>query len=235
MLDDNEWTGACPTAAWAGHWGVRTARGRRLLGWLRSADVGVGYAVVVLALELLLLTAPDLRDRVVAQSSTNLVNLRSHPLTALASSAFVLSTPWSLTLLPLLVWGYGTVQRWFGRLSAVIVGAVGHVGATLVVAVLLASGIAHGAVEHGVESAADVGVSYGLVAVGGVCLYLLPRRWRLPVAAVLVAGLAAALVLDQDFSDLGHSVALVIGIALGWLAWSASSARHGDRMRPRGW
>ncbi len=202
--------------------GVESTRGRRLLGWLRTADVGVVYALVVVVLELVLVLSPGTDRRVVADSSTNLVNLRSHPLTALASSAFVLSTPWSLWLVPFVVWGYGTVQRRFGRLSAVIVGVVGHVGATLVVAVLLQSGIARGDVGRGVARAVDVGVSYGLVAIGAVCLYLMPRRWGSAAAGTLVVLLAALLVVDGDFSDLGHVVALVIGLALGWLMRSAA-------------
>lgn len=203
---------------------VRTTRGRRLLAWLRTADVGVAYAVIVVVLALTLMAFPGLGRRVVASSSTNLVNLRSHPFTALVFSAFVLSTPWSLWLVPLLVWGYGTVQRRFGRLTTVIIGVAGHVGATLIVAVLLVSGITHGAVDRGVARAVDVGVSYGLVAIGGVCLYLMPRSCRWGVAVALVVLLAAALVVDRDFSDLGHSVALVIGVALGWIMRSSARA-----------
>jgi hypothetical protein len=102
---------------------------------------------------------PRLADKVVLHVSTNLRGLRETPLFVLVASAFVL---WGglvgLLLLPLVAVVMGTVERWLGKLATVLVFALGHVGATLGLAVMLVSGISHRVIDPQIATVHDVGV-----------------------------------------------------------------------------
>lgn len=120
--------------------------GRALRGLVaelaRGRRVAFGYAAAVVVLTAVLALLPEQqRNAVVLGSSTNLDNLTHRPLEVLLASAFVLSNAWGLWQVPLLLWGYGAVERWLGPTAAVVVGVFGHVGATLFVATILVTGI----------------------------------------------------------------------------------------------
>ena len=77
-------------------WMRRAARGR---------DVGLIYAAVVAVFTLLLTIVPaSTANEILLTSSTNLVNLRSHPPRVLALSAFVQPSVLQLWVLAPLVW-----------------------------------------------------------------------------------------------------------------------------------
>ena len=187
-------------------------------------DLAIGYALVVTAGTCALALAPrHVRDEVILRSSTNLDNLRHHPVSVLVLSAFVLGSPAELAEIPLLIWSYGALQRWLGRGATVVTGVFGHVGATLFVAVLLITGITRGLVSPAVGFLADVGVSYGMAAVAGLCVIRVPRRWRAWYLTVLIGVLAGGLLLSHTFTDVGHATAFCIGAAL---AVPVSAARR---------
>lgn len=200
----------------------------RLRRFCRGRDLALGYALVVTIITVVLAIAPrSVHDELVLRSSTNLNNLRHHPISVLVVSAFVLGSPAELTEIPLLIWAYGELQRWLGRGATVIAGAFGHVGATLFVAVLLAAGITHGLVSPAVGYFADVGVSYGLAAVAGLCALRVPPRWRTVYLVVLIGLLASGLVFGHTFTDVGHATAFCIGISLAVpVAAAGRSARQ---------
>ncbi len=187
----------------------------RLTRFCRGRDLALGYALIVVATTVALaFVPPPVHDQLILDSSTNLDNLRHHPVNVLIVSAFVLGSPAELAEIPLLVWGYGAVQRWLGRGAAVVTGVFGHVGATLFVAVLLATGITRGRVSPAVGYLADVGVSYGMAAVAGLCVVRVPRRWRAWYVAVLVVVLGGGLLISRTFTALGHATAFAIGCCL---------------------
>lgn len=189
---------------------------RSLRGLLRGRDLAVGYAVVLVASVVVVFTQPrGAAADLVLSSSTNLENLRSHPILVLLVSAFVLSSPWGLWILPFLMWAYSAGQRWLGRGATVLVALFGHVFATVFVGVLLTAGIAHHQFSRGLAQEPDVGVSYGLAAVLGVLLFRLPPRRRQLVAGGGTAVLLGLVVVSQTFTDLGHLVAWGIGLAMG--------------------
>ena len=200
--------------------------GRRLVAFVRGRDLAIGYAVVVVvtALWLSLVRAP-VADRVILSSSTNLVNLRLHPPFVLAVSAFVEPSIRQLWIVVPLVWALGAPQRWLGRAAVVVTVLLGHVGATLFVATVLTAGIVHGRIALSEATATDVGVSYGLVAVLGLLsAALVPgarRRWYL---AAFTAGFVLALVAGRSFTDLGHLIAWILGLALALLVHRARTA-----------
>lgn len=190
--------------------------------WIRGCDLGTLYAMAVLGIFGLTRLLPA-RDRVAftLSASTNLDNLVSVPLRVLAASAFVVPTGRGLLILFPLVVVLALAQRRFGRLRTVCAFALGHVGATLVVAAMLVVGVEQGWVDASVAHATDVGVSYGLVCVAGLLAVALVPRWRRIYAASSLIVLSFSLVLDPDFTAVGHLVALSTGLVLaGGVLWS---------------
>jgi hypothetical protein len=166
---------------------------------------------------------------VVLNSSTNLVNLRERPVWVLVVSAFVVPTLQGLWLVPFLALAVGAAQRWLGRTPTVFVGVVGHVGATLVVAVLLVSGITNGRLAASVADDPDVGVSYVLVCLAGLLAVRVPAPWRRWYAAALAFLVSAPLAVHPTFTDLGHVLALATGFGFAVLAARAAQHRVSGR------
>lgn len=206
-------------------------RGRDLVGALRryarGRDLALGYAAVLLGLEVVLSLQPDhVHDRLVLRSSTNLANLRDDPLVVLLVSAFVLPSALSLWVLPLLIAAYGAAQRWLGRTATLLVALFGHVFATVFVAVLLAAGIAHHQLDRSVAREPDVGASYGLAAVLAVLVYRLPAFPRRCLVLGGTASLVALVLVSETFTDLGHLTAWLIGLAMGEVGAAAGRATN---------
>jgi membrane associated rhomboid family serine protease len=172
--------------------------------------------------------APALRARLVHHNSTNVANLLHGRVYTLLTSAFVLGSRWEVLAVVGLVVVLGAAESAFGWVRAAGVFLFGHVVATLLVFAGLATGIAlhwwGGRTAH----AADVGVSYGAVAVVGALLVYLPLRravgWRL-VAVALAIG---AVVANHTFSDAGHLISLLLGFAAGAVLRRAARRQRGS-------
>ncbi|MEZ0164614.1 rhomboid-like protein [Kineococcus sp. LSe6-4] len=187
-------------------------------GLPRGLDLAVLHTLAVLGVFLVLHTqSPAEGARFVQESSTNLANLRRSPARVLVLSAVVVPHPAGLLVLLPLVAGLVAVQRWLGRVATVVAFGFGHVGASLVVATVLAAGLTHGRLDPSVARAPDVGVSYGLACLLGLLGARVPRWARVPWVVLPSAGLALVLVLAPDFTALGHLVALLIGFGLAVL------------------
>lgn len=208
---------------------VAAVRGpRAAAGWIAAHRdrtwLAQAYAAVVVLVGVgVLLLPPRVADQLVLDSSTNLANLREHPLPVLAASAFVVAPVWGLWIVPVLLVVYGAAQRWLGVAATVVAAVLGHVGATLFVAVLLAAGLTHGRLDPAVAHAQDVGVSYGLVAVAGLLIARVPagrRRWHV---SLLLAYCLAPAAVEPSFADIGHLTAAVIGLALALLVSRATT------------
>ena len=202
--------------------------GRDYLELVRSSDLALIYGGIVVVVAVVLACLPDsTHDRVIAQSSTNLVNLRDHPLWVLFISAFVVSSLAGLWQIIILLPLYAAGQRWVGRAGTIIVAVIGHVGATLFVATLLSAGIFHGYFSRSVARSSDVGVSYALACLAGFLLVRVPRRWRVLYFVVIVGYFAAPLLFAPGFTAVGHATALTLGLALSLVAYRvvASSVR----------
>jgi hypothetical protein len=89
---------------------------------------------------------------------------------------------------------------------------VGHVGATLAVAAVLAGAVEFGWLPHSIARASDVGMSYGALAVLGALTATLPRRWWPAWIGWWVAAGITAAIMGDDFTDAGHSVAVILGL-----------------------
>jgi hypothetical protein len=180
---------------------------------LARVRITLGYALALATVSVaLVVLGPRVRAHVIAVASTNLHNLARGHLGTLVGSAFVTDAGPIWFWLPCLVCLLALAELIWrsGRLALVFV--TGHVGATVLVAIGLTTAIEFHYLPLSISRASDVGVSYGAVAVLGALTAAVPRRWK-PVwlAWWIPVGIAAA-VLSDDFTDVGHSIALVLGL-----------------------
>jgi hypothetical protein len=198
----------------------------RLAPLFRDADVAWVYAAIVLVVAVVIEAAPgSTTEELVLDSSTNLDNLRHTPLLVLGASTFVVSPLSGLWILVPLVVTFAAAQRWLGRVATVIVAVLGHVGATLFVAVLLAAGIEDRRLSPALARAQDVGVSYAVATVAGLLVARVPGRLRPWYVAGLLVVTVVPLLLDADFTDVGHLTAVLLGFALAVLVSRAAAAQ----------
>lgn len=185
----------------------------RLLSRLASVRITLGYALALVTVSLVLVDlGPRVRAHVIALASTNLHNLSHGHLATLFGSAFITDAGPMWFWLPCLVCLLALAELIWrsGRLALVFV--TGHVGATLLVAVGLTAAIELGWLPLSISRASDVGVSYGAVAVLGGLTAAIAPRWRAAwIGWWLPVGIASAM-LSADFTDVGHSIALVLGM-----------------------
>jgi hypothetical protein len=194
-----------------------------VLSPLVSVRVTAAYALVLAVIGgRLLALGPNVQSAVVSHMSTNLYNLANGHLATLVASAFVTDGDDIYFLLPGLVCLLALGELvWRGR-GLILAFAVGHVGATLLVAVGLAVAIGAGWLPISVARASDVGISYGAVAVLGALTTVIPPRWR-PVWIGWWLGTALVAAFGADFTAVGHLLALMLGMGLS--RWLGSTTR----------
>jgi hypothetical protein len=180
---------------------------------LARVRVTVGYAVVLVVVTATLVELdPVVQDRVVLHASTNLHNLRHGHFGTLLGSAFVVDAGPVLFWLPGLVCLLALGELLWRSRRLMVAFAVGHVGATLLVAAGLWAAVTHGWLPRSVTGAIDVGTSYGATAVLGALTPTIPRRWRPAWIGWWLAVAGTAVVAGADFTNVGHLLALVLGI-----------------------
>ncbi len=187
----------------------------RVLSSLVRVRVTLTYATALFVIaSLLLILGPQVQDRVVGHLSTNLENLRQGHLGTLLGSAFVTAEGYTYLLLPGLICLLALAELLWCSRRLIQAFALGHVGATLIVAAGLAAAIKLGWLPISVAHANDVGLSYGAIAVLGTLTAAVPIRWRPAWIGGWVTIAVAVAVLGTDFTAAGHAVALILGIVL---------------------
>lgn len=199
-----------------------------LADFWRGRDVGIVYSIIVIGASVWIALHPAPQTAALVESvSTNLENMRSHPLSVLAASAFVVDPLTQLLLVPVVIYVYGQVQRWLGRTALIAVVVLGHVGATLFVMSMEITALYRRIARFSIVVKPDVGVSYGLAAAVGLLAAHVPHRWRLPFGLGCLAVTGAMLVIWPDFTSLGHLTAVVIGLGM-------AAAVHGGEIAAAG-
>ena len=178
--------------------------------------VTAAYAAMLLAVSVTLTAlGAHTRAAVVSEMSTNLHNLAHGHLATLVGSAFVSDGADVYLWLPGLVCLLALGELiWRGR-GLLITFAVGHVGATLILAVGLVAAVETGWLPFSIARATDVGISYGAVCVLGALTASIPLRWR-PAWIGWWLGIALGATFDADFSAFGHVLALLLGMGLSF-------------------
>lgn len=195
----------------------------RTVSGAASVRITAAYAVLLVAVSLVLTAlGPHAREVAVSRMSTNLHNLAHGRLTTLIGSAFVDDGGEICACLPGLVCLLALGELiWRGR-GLIIAFAVGHIGATLMVAVGLVVAVEVGWLPFSIARASDVGVSYGAVCVLGALTASIPSRWQ-PVWIGWWLGIAVTVAMGADFTAVGHVLALLLGIALSYRLPSAAA------------
>jgi hypothetical protein len=184
-----------------------------ILSRLARVRFTVGYAAVLLSISCaILILGPHAHDVVVQRASTNLHNLAHGHLGTLLGSALVVDAGPLYFWLPFLTCLLALAELHLSTIRLIVAFLVGHIGATLVVAAALAASVEMGWLPSSITRASDVGMSYGALAVLGAMTAAMPQRWRAPWVGWWVSvGLAAAII-GADFTDAGHTVAVVLGV-----------------------
>jgi hypothetical protein len=160
--------------------------------------------------------APEVQQELLRHVSTNLRNLGEGRIGTLVSSAFVTESNRLHLWLPGLVAVLALGELLWESRRLVVAFVVGHVGATLLVAGGISVALAVGWVSSSIVDVTDVGMSYGAVAVMGSFTAAIPRRWRAGWAGSwLAVAFGSAALGGGDFTNVGHAVALVLGMAVG--------------------
>jgi hypothetical protein len=187
----------------------------RIFSRLVPVRVTMAYAVMlVLVTTTLLALGPRVQDDVVSHMSTNLHNLAQGHLGTLVGSAFVTGDGQAYLVLPGLVCLLALAELLWRSRRLVLAFALGHIGATLVVAAGLAAAIRVGWLPISVTHASDVGFSYGAAAVLGALTAAIPPRWRPAWIGWWLAIALLAVASGEDFTPAGHTVALALGMLL---------------------
>ena len=202
----------------------RRGIGRTAAGFWRGRDVGIVYGLIVVIASTWIGLQPDpVVRQLIENVSTNLNNMRSHPLEVLFASAFVVSPLTQLLLVPILVFVFGIVQRWLGRTALIAIWVFGHVGATLFVMSMEITALYRHIARFSITVKPDVGVSYGLAAAIGLLAAWVPRRWRSWYALGCLVVTCGMLAIWPDFTSLGHLTAIIIGLGM-------AAAVHGGEL-----
>lgn len=187
-------------------------------GWLArvwSLRVTLGYALLVGAVSWAMVQmTPGVQAAVIRHASTNLHNLGHGRIGTLLGSAFVADAGPVYLWLPGLMCLLAAVELAWGSLRAVISIVAGHVGASLIVAAGLVAALRWGWVAPAVVHASDVGISYVAMAALGALTAAVPRRWRAAWTGWWVAAAIMVVASGPDFTDVGHVVALTLGMAV---------------------
>lgn len=218
------------------------APGGRLRRAARTVPFTLGYGLLLtVGGELVERLDGETREGVLRTVSTNLHNLSAGHLETLVTSALLPADPGPAALLPVLA-ALLAGEVVLGTRRALVVFAVGHVGASLAVAGLLGADALPGVVAGPVRFAVDAGPSYGAAAVVGAVLVQAAARVRLgPPAARLAAALAGGAVVaatarplggGPTFTDWGHLLGLAAGAALA--AALLRRRAPGGRLQPAG-
>ena len=187
----------------------------RMLVTVTRVRVTVAYALMLVAVAMTLLAlGPRVQDLVIRHMSTNLHNLWHGHLVTLIGSAFITENGPMWIWLPGLVALLALAELLWRSGRLIVTFALGHVGATLIVAGGLTAAIRLGWLPISVEHASDVGISYGAAAVLGALTAAVPVRWRPAWVGWWLAVGLLVLAVTNDFTDAGHFVAMVLGMLL---------------------
>ncbi|MGW7435914.1 rhomboid-like protein [Streptomyces sp. NPDC054849] len=190
---------------------------RPLRSWIRSSPGTHIWLLIIAVTSIVVVIAPDQVDRVLLhRNSSNIHQLVQHPVRALLSSAFWIENPASLALYAVLFeLFHAPVERWLGTLRWLVIVASAHVVATLISQRVLLAAIQDHRAPRSMTHVVDIGVSYGLAAAAGVLTYRIPSPWRWFYLAGAVAFFGIPLATGGTFTDLGHAIALSVGL-LSW-------------------
>ncbi len=201
-------------------------------GWVRSSPGTHIWLLIIGITSLVIASASEgLESFLLHRSSSNIHELNRHPLQSLLISGFWIANPSSFLLYAALFeLIHANVERWLGTLRWLATVAVAHVAATLISQEVLLMAIESHSAPRSMKHVVDIGVSYGLAGASGVLTYRVPRPWRWLYLVGAVLFFAVPLTTGGTFTDIGHAIALALGLACwpltrGRPTWAPAEAR----------
>lgn len=196
-----------------------TRRGQRvrppLWAWVRSAPLTYTYlALLTFTTWLLVRTGTALRTAFLAAQSTSLHELSINPIPVLLRSAFYVTPPELLLWVVAFTLVLAPLERWIGQKRWLIGFWTGHIGATLVTATGIAWSVSIGRLPGDVAFSVDVGSSYGFATLLGIASYWFGGWAQWLWAAGFAVMWIVVVVLSPDFTNAGHFVAFLLGLAM---------------------
>ena len=183
-------------------------------GYVRSAP-GTYVWLLILFLTTVALhhMSPAFEETFLRQRSTNIRELSSNPLRVFITSAMWIDGGHWLPYAALYTVFHAQAERWLGTPRWLAVCFATHVLATLVGEGVLLQAISDGAAPFSAINTLDIGVSYALAGVIAVLTYRIAAPWRYVYLAVVLLVFARPLTASPTFTDVGHFIAALIGLA----------------------
>ncbi|MEU4926323.1 rhomboid-like protein [Streptomyces yokosukanensis] len=182
--------------------------------YIRSAPgTYVWLAVLFLTTVALHQMSPEFEHHFLRQRSTNIHELSHNPVRVLVASAMWIDSGNWFPYVVLYTVFHASAEHWLGTARWLAVCALAHILASLISELALLVAIRNGVAPHTAVNTLDIGVSYALAGVIAVLTYRIARPWRYAylTAVLLVFGLPLAE--GPTFTDLGHLLAALIGLA----------------------
>ncbi|MFC5719827.1 rhomboid-like protein [Streptomyces gamaensis] len=191
--------------------------------WIRSAPGTHIWLLIIGVTSLVIASASHgLETFLLHRTSSNIHELNKHPLQSLLISGFWIENPSSFLLYALFFeLFHANVERWIGTWRWLFTVGVAHVAATLVSQEVVLLSIQDHSLPRSMKHVVDIGVSYGLAASAGLLAYRVPRPWRWGYLTGLVLFFAVPLLTGGTFTDVGHAIAVTVGL----LCWPLTQGR----------
>ncbi|MFJ6542451.1 rhomboid-like protein [Streptomyces sp. NPDC091385] len=173
--------------------------------------------------------SPEFEKEFLRQHSTNIHELSQNPVRVLITSAMWIDSGRWLPYAALYTLFHAQAERWLGTLRWLAVCAAAHVLATLISELALLMAINNGHAPPSAVNTLDIGVSYALAGVMAVLTYRIAPPWRYAYLVFLAVVYAVPLVTARTFTDFGHVLSALIGLACYPLVRG-----RGRAWRPRG-
>ncbi|MDX3577248.1 rhomboid-like protein [Streptomyces sp. FL07-04A] len=188
--------------------------GRAVWAYVRSAPgTYVWLAVLFVTTVALHRMSPEFEQEFLRQRSTNIHELSRHPVRVLVASAMWIDGGFWAPYAVLYTVFHARVERWLGTARWLAVCAAAHVLATLVSEGALAVAIQEGVAPPSSAETLDVGVSYALSGVVAVLFHGIRSPWRYAYLVVVLVFYGLPLAEGPTFTDFGHFVSVLIGLA----------------------
>ncbi|MCX4881744.1 MULTISPECIES: rhomboid-like protein [unclassified Streptomyces] len=188
--------------------------GEKVWAYVRSAPgTYVWLAILFVTTVALHHMSPEFEQEFLRQRSTNIHELSNDPKRVLVQSAMWIDGGDWFPYVFLYTVFHAQAERWLGTLRWLMVCVAAHVLATLISEGALLKAVRDGLVPHSAVNSLDIGVSYALAGVVAVLTYRISAPWRYLYLAGVLAVYGVPFVSSPTFTDFGHLLSVLIGLA----------------------
>ena len=187
---------------------------KRVWAYVRSAPgTYVWLGILFVTTVVLHYMPPEFEQHFLRHRSTNIHELSRSPVRVLVTSAMWIDSGHWLPYAFLYTVFHAPAERWLGTARWLAVCALAHVLASLISEAMLLAAIRKGMAPQAAVHTLDIGVSYALAGVIAVLVYRVAAPWRYVYLAAVLAVFALPLAAAPSFTDFGHFLAMLLGLA----------------------